>query len=241
MSSQGIHHRRIVQRVVFHLASLVCVLVLAAAVVLEARVHGDIVSIGRLSARLSLDTLVSRALSASLVSTSSVLLGAGCLLGLGLNVSLKLGLGMLLLRVGLSLSLSLSLGVSMSLLGGNREHTSRRGRHAGNNGNGNGGGALTGSTRNNRGRNRGHTRTGGSCLRDRSGASGGLALSRVLLLLGATTSRSRPPGDGVKSWIYPPVGVRRGGWSWDASFGLVLGAAKSLEVLSAVGMLAHAS
>lgn len=233
MSSQGIHHRRVVQRVLFHLASLALVLVVVA--VLEARVHSHIIVIRRLlPTRLSLDTLlVGRALTASLISASSVLLGAGSMLSVNLSLSLKLSLDKMLC-VGL-----LGLGVSLSLRRSGRMHTSRRGGHPGNNGNGDGGGALTGGTRDNRGRNRGDTRTGSTRLGDRSCAGGRLSLGRVLLLLGTTTSRSRPPRDGVHGRIHPPVGVRRGGCS--AALALVLGAAKALEVLSAVGMLAHGS
>lgn len=236
MGSQGIQHRRVVQRVLFHLASLVGVLLLIVVAVLEARVHGNIISISRLSARLSLDTLVSRPLTASLVSAPSILLDAGLLslglvMSLSLRVSLKLSLSMLLLCVGL--------GLGMNLGHGSRMHTTGRNGHAGNNGDRDRGGALTGSTRNNRRRDRGHTGAGGSRLGNRSRAGRGLPLGRVLLLLRATTSRSRPPCDWVKSGIYPPVGVRGGGRN--AAFALVLGAAKTLEVLSAVGRLAHSS
>lgn len=222
MSGQGIHHRRVVQRVVFHLASLGLMLVLAAVAILEAGVHSHIIVVRRLSSSLSLDTL-----AVSLVAAAaSVLLGAGLMLSL-LSLSMKLGLDILLLRRG----------VSVSLLGRGRMHTSSRGGHAGDNGNGNRGGALAGGTRDNRGRNRGDTGTGSSRLRDRSRAGWGPTLTRVSLLLGPATSGSRPPGDWVQSGIHPPVGV--GGGGCGAALGLMLGTAKALEVLSAVGMLAH--
>lgn len=235
MGGQGIQHRRVVQRVLFHLASLVGVLLLVVVAVLEARVHGNIISISRLSA-----TLVSRPLTASLVPASSILLDArllslGLSMSLGLRVSLKLSLSMLLLYVGLGLGL----GLGMNLGHGSRMHTTGRNGHARNNGDRDRGGALTGRTRNNRRRNGGNTGAGGSRFGDRSRAGGGLPLGRVLLLLRPTTSRSRPPCDWVKSGIYPPVGVRGGGCN--AAFALMLGTAKALEVLSAVGRLAHSS